>query len=306
MTAYYNYLYRTKQLQRIAKKQGMKLSDMDICTMIAEGEKDVSNRSEGSIELWMAQEEYDCLRGRPDYFFVNDLATFKGIYGAKFDASMVNLDKGIKCLSWPKGAQIDGIMAVGVMVTIMTNQQRKQLHDKFSKATGINLGKYSITRAETEGYISIAYASPHTPGMHCRLSVPFDVLAQVMKAETADQMMAALDNHITGIGMAENELNYQRKIAALAIKTLVYAQACPDKVSPGVPDKRAAHKQRINGRILNGIESHDNGAPTIVGYHFRQLRHEKYYKGEHKDKAIGSRWVFVEPYEKGLNANTIK
>ena len=303
--SYYNYQFRTHSLQRMSKKVlGVKQSLLEIWRMIGEDTKESDNH----MELWLAEEEFSALSGIPNYCFVSDLKTAQGIERATFQANSVVLENQIKFISWPKGYKIEGIMAKGCMVSVLDVQTRSDIHDEYTFKMKLPPTQYNTDRKETQGYVSINYESPHTAGMHCRLAIPFDILNDVIQAKDHNDMLAVLGRRIMGAGLTEIELKYQLAIAKACIKTLVYMQACPDKVTSGVPDKRAAGKQRVYGQIISGIDS-DAGTsnnPHIVGYFFRQLRHEKYYKGEHRNKPHGSRWVFVKPHERGLNAETVK
>ncbi len=302
--SYYNYQFRSHSMQRVSKKVlGHKQSLLEVWRMIGEQ----TSESDNHMELWLAEEEFSALSGIPNYYFVSDLKTAQGIERATFQASTVALENQIKFISWPKGYKIEGLMAKGCMVAVLDVPCRSMIHDEYTHKMKLSATNYKADREKTEGYISINYQSPHNAGMHCRLAIPFDALTDVIQAKDHNDMLAVLGSKIMGAGLTDSELKYQLAIAKACIKTLVYIQACPEKVTSGVPDKRAAGKQRVYGQIVNGIDSDagTSNSPHIVGYHFRQLRNEKYYKGEHKNKPQGSRWVFVKPHERGLNAKTV-
>ena len=226
--SYYNYQFRTHSMQRVSKKVlGHKQSLLEVWRMVGETSTDADKH----IELWLAQEEFAALTyGVPNYYFINDLKTAEGIERATFHAKSITLQNQIKFLSWPKGFKIDDVIAKGCMVAVLDSVERSHIHDDFTRRMKLPRTKYAVDRDETAGYISINYESPYSIGMHCRLSIPFDLLTPIVEAETHEDMLDILSNKLFGSGMNDTELRYQLALTKLCIKTLVYVQACPDKV----------------------------------------------------------------------------
>ena len=64
----------------------------------------------------------------------------------------------------------------------------------------------------------------------------------------------------------------------------------------GLWRKKFKHPSRAS--VIQFVEPRNK-----MRWHFRQLRHERYYRGDYSDLEVGSRWVFVCPEE---NENDIK
>lgn len=55
-------------------------------------------------------------------------------------------------------------------------------------------------------------------------------------------------------------------------------------------------------RVLNNELGEHLTGTTYVNPFFRNLIAERYYKGEHENKPVGSRWVLVKPHLRGTKA----
>lgn len=303
MASYYNYRFRAHGLMAIAKKHGNPLTLLDTFRLIAD-----TDTTDNEMEMYCMVEECVALTETPRFMFIDTLTVAKAIQKSSFQADKLALDNGIRFISFPKGLQVCGLPASGVMVSIGDYEERHLWHNAFFRAIKYPTPPYSFVQSDVTGYLSFTYPSPHEDGKHCKLNIPFESVAQFINAETTEDMVMAIRGQILGVELNNDEMLYQMNLAQLALKTLVYAQAMPEKVRRGVPDKRAGNnKTSILGEIVSAPDTikTTGSAPSSVGFHFRQLRHEKYYKGDHKDKTVGSRWVFIPPYERGMEAETL-
>lgn len=303
MSSYYNYRFRTYGLITTLKKElGKVATAKQIWRMCLD-----NYRNDGDeIDLFCMVEECVALAETPDFLFIDNLQLANVIQKSNFKADQITMNDGIQFISFPKGFKIEGNPANGVMFGWGNEKEREVWLQTLQYNCGAPITGYIIDEKFT-GYVSFTYNSPFEANVTCRLQIPFEHLARFIFAENAEEMSAILEGHILSQELDDKNKRYQLKLCQMVLKTLVYAQAMPDKVIRGCPDKRAGNnKFKHNSQILHAPENmHGSNAPTAVGYHWRQLSHEKYYKGEHKKKAIGSRWSFVKPHERGMKAHTI-
>ena len=313
MSTHNNYKFRIyshmASLKKMRKQQAyahvtMPKNANDMFKIYLEAE--AMNGEFSSFDLWLLEEEFISLKGEPQFYFIDQVATAETIAKSSFQAKQIALQDSVTHISFPKGYKINNLQAVGVMVSVGSIEARAEWHGDFFSTNQVSCPKYN-TSVETAGYVAINYADPLNANLHCRINVPFERLEAVLNASDYREAQEALNNTVIGTALTEDELIYQLEIARLAIKTMVYAQAMPDKVIAGVPDRKATPQGITPKASYITLPSSESGpqAPTSVGYFFRQLRNEKYYKGEHKHKPIGTRWIFVAPHKRGLHAETI-
>ncbi|MCP3921236.1 MAG: hypothetical protein GY714_01495 [Desulfobacterales bacterium] len=302
MSSYYNYKFRTHGLQSIFKKYGDKRTAKEIWGIALDAHKN----NGGDIEVFCMAEECVALAETPEFLFIDSVRLAEVIKRSKFNAESIALDEGITFLSFPKGFKIDGYPASGVMFGWGDFDARNLWLNTMQVNAGWPITGYEFPENVT-GYVSFSYQSPVEKDVTCRLQIPFEKLGKFIATDTVEEMRAALDDRVLGLQLDDEDYEYQLHICHITLKAMVYAQALPEKVVRGVPDKRAGNnKFKPSGHIIKASDNlGSESAPTEVGYHFRQLRHEKYYKGENKNKQIGSRWIFIPPYEKGMKAKTI-
>ena len=304
MSSYYNYRFRTHSLMSTHKKlYGYNVSAKEVWNSILENHDDTTD----SMEIVCMAEECVALAETPNFLFINNVKLAQAIQRSSFQAESLVLEEGIKFLSFPKGFQIDGRAAQGVMFAAGDCKERELWLHTMQFNAGSQITGYNMQEG-IDGYVSFTYNSPDEASVVCRLQIPTEKLPQFIAAETIEEMRAIFGHQHIGLPMDDVGHTYQLRICHMTLKALVYVQALPDKLFPGCPDKRAgANKFKPNGYVIkapDGLRNVSN--PNMVGYVFRNLQHEKYYKGEHKNKKLGSRWVFVEPYTRGMKAKTIK
>lgn len=304
MSSYYNYRFRTHGLIRAYKKQhGTSISEKAVWHTILSEYDPYTGDIMGVVCM---AEECVALSEKPNFLFIDNLKLAKAIQRSKFQSKALSLDEGIRFVSFPKGFQIENKPAQGVMFAWGSYEARKLWLNTMQVNSGSELTGYTFPK-NVGGYVSFTYNSPHKDNLMCRLQIPIEKLSEFVAAESIEEMQEILEHQHTGVQLDSEAHKYQLKICHMTLKTLVYEQAMPDKVVNGCPDKRAGdNKFKPVSFILKAPSSlNSSSAPSVVGYFFRQLSHEKYYKGKHKHKAHGSRWVFVAPYDKGMTSKTI-
>lgn len=307
---YNNYKFRTfthlSLLKKHAKQTGEKLPKtwQEFYPFFLENE---SLEDAGvEFEHIIFQEEFQALKYTPNFFFVEDISTAEIIKKGSFKAQELKIDRGVKFISFPKGFKVNNTQANGCMVAYNNHIGRLLWNQEYWNEYGLPAPQYC---SDDDGYLSITYVDPYEPKLHCRLNLPTDRIQQVLDAQNSDQLMKAIENEVIGSPLKPKELEYQLHLVQLVIKTLVYMMAMPEKCIDGIPEKKAT-PTNIKAKATYLKPPYEQAQydknPTTVGYHWRQLRHEKYYQKEHKNKEKGSRFIFIPPYEKGLSANTIK
>lgn len=304
MSSYYNYRFRTHTLMSTHKKlYGFQVSAKEVWKSILENNDDTAD----SMEIVCMAEECVALSETPNFLFIDTVKLAQAIQRSSFQAESLVIEEGIRFLSFPKGFQIDGKAAQGVMFAAGGCKDRELWLHTMQYNAGSQLTGYHMLEG-ISGYVSFTYNSPDEASVICRLQIPIEKLPQFIAAETIEEMRAIFGHQHIGLPMDDVGHNYQLRICHMTLKALVYVQALPDKLVSGCPDKRAGNnKFKPNSYIVKAPDGMlSPSGPSVVGYFFRQLRHEKYYKGEYKNKAVGSRWIFVSPHERGMKAKTIR
>jgi len=305
MSSYYNYRFRTHALMSTHKKMsGYKATAKDVWRIILEN---YNEEAGDTMEIVCMAEECVALADTPDFLFIDNVKLAQAIQRSSFQAESLVIEEGIRFLSFPKGFQIEGRPAQGVMIACGEFATRELWLHTMQYNAGSEITGYNFPMG-VKGYVSFTYNSPHEVNVVCRLQIPTEKLPQFIAANTIGEMQSIFGHKNIGLPLDDIGHNYQLSICHMTLKALVYAQAMPEKVVSGCPDKRAgANKFKPNSYIVKAPDGMlSSSGPNVVGYFFRQLRHEKYYKGEYKNHIVGSRWVFVSPHERGLKAQTIK
>lgn len=92
-------------------------------------------------------------------------------------------------------------------------------------------------------------------------------------------------------------------IGKIVLSLIIHISVHPEDLRNGFPNNYSSPKVHKRSEIHVRLCKSFHFSPQINSEksahfrsgHFRQLRHERYYQGEHKDKPIGSRWVSVNP-----------
>ncbi|MET4696697.1 hypothetical protein [Endozoicomonas lisbonensis] len=101
-------------------------------------------------------------------------------------------------------------------------------------------------------------------------------------------------------GLTDQELEQQYRLFKLVAALIIYTAAEPSALKAGFPSRYAKSKGEpvIQGNYSPktfGLVGKQQSSPKdhMRSFHYRQLTHERYYKGEYKDMTPGSRIVFV-------------
>ena len=251
------------------------------------------------------------------FVFPETLELMKAIETAKVDVTKAGayLPYDSCCISFPAGYKIDGLEVGGVLVTVMEKEQRQVMLDHFAKRTSSEC--YQVENGDEHevdyslGMIAVTYTLAKSAGGDGHISRLTWTIADLQELLTAKDV--DIPNLVHGYNAARfegvheiepYEKIYQAKLMKVISMLLIYCEAMPDKVRDGLPDKKATGYTNMaaKGKIVSMPSAKADGGtknPTLVSIHLRQLRHEKYYQGEHSHKPVGSRFVFVQPYLRG-------
>ena len=101
-------------------------------------------------------------------------------------------------------------------------------------------------------------------------------------------------------GLTEREMEQQYRLFKLVAALIIYTAAEPSALKAGFPSRYAKSKGEpvIQGNYSPktfGLVGRQKANPKdhMRSFHYRQLVHERYYRGEYKDMTPGSRIVFV-------------
>lgn len=243
----------------------------------------------------------------------------ESLYRAKFEISSAEHlkfpDKTFM-LSVPAGTQIDGYDIPPALVTWEPlDSTSENLYIPFANALGMNMGKGTPQLREgldpAKPSMSLLYELPGRNGRQ-RLNVHCDDLAKIIEADSAQAIHEIVGSFssTTYTNIEETGdlgLNIQARLVKLIVAMAVYHTATREEgtLLNGVPCQtmRFTRPKGKNYRFktLASISATRQGK-RIVGmehsehyrsWHFRQLRHARYYQGIHEGQPQGSRIVFV-------------
>lgn len=235
----------------------------------------------------LAREKQWVDAGSPTIFIENtDLA--HQLYSASFDAKDFNVEPPFKtfALSFPKGTVIEGITIQTALVSIMTIAE---CIEAGRDILGIDPMGFDLESSD-ELCISLnTVDGTYISCGHLYLSA-FEE--------------AMLKSRVNGEPISEREI-----LMKIALSLCVYHSATEgEKLEKGYPKswaKKSKVKNKANGRtmVLRGMgcgskpsntATHKERKITLKVPFFRNLRAARYYQGKHKNKPIGTRWVFVQ------------
>lgn len=251
------------------------------------------------IEL-MSEELYWVNEGSPVIFLENK-ALANSLYLASIDFKkqlIVAPPYKSFALSFPDKTVIDGIKLSCCLVSIMTRGEFVELS---KSALGFN---EPTPEAGDENDLYISIRCSHRSDQCDGTFVSLDKLDELEATYSED---CAPD--------IQKELKILTKIA---LSLCVYHSATDgEKLVSGYPKsavKLPKGKTRVDykGLTLCSPTPHkttgEQQTPRKIKYRipfFRNLRSPRFYKGKHKDKPLGSRWVWVKELDIGESFNTL-
>lgn len=309
----YNFLLGVfaRTLKKTYKR---KFSDVEVLKYVAE--------IQGKSFLYshaapLAEEDYWRNETTCPAIFPKDSTTLNKILKTKYKVTMMEgiappFESFILC--FPRGFTIEGVQMPGCLVTDMPVEKREEevIQNTYRKVYkgGIN------TEGEKEPFIAINFTKNSEELF--RVCVPRRRLPEVLASKSPKETESILGKLHTrgGFETPENVFFIQHHLLKIIAAIYVYAQAEPTAIVPGFPaDNRpnieGNNHKRCSDFTLGTVArqgSNDSPEAHYRSGHYRQLSNPIYYRGEHKDKPIGSRIVWVKDTYVGkeIDPHTLK
>ncbi len=253
--------------------------------------------------------------------FPSDLGVIEGLLNAKFDlkpGAQLTFPIDTFALFMPKGLKLAGQAAATCMVQIMTYRQRHEIASKYQKdITGLpGFNSKLVGAMPDDQAIFIFYSMLDTPEEINSITVSTDKLMHLLSISETTAFKEAIgfigprgncDFHT--IENTEAESAYQQQLLKLITAIFIYNSATKGKRltvgAPGIIANKLTDKNvKTISYKLTGKGSSTN-SHHVRGMHFRNLSHEKYYRGEYKDLKPSSRWIFIDQMDVGLKSMSL-
>ncbi len=227
----------------------------------------------------------------------------------------------------PAGFTTDGIQLPSFLVTWIPYQEMGSLVvEPFGRYIRMKDGAHvhlDIPRGSHS--ISICYRDPTNPSAYARVVIGDEQIPELLAVQDIHQFRTMLGHYGDGIGgvkdVDELDLRLQQTMLKLVAALGIYDMATEgNRIKPGFP---GGQQPKMMGKMPENemrFLTLKNATPKASSedsrgkdayyrtWHFRQLRDERYYKGEFEQYPRGSRYVFVSDTVVGqkLTAQTLK
>lgn len=248
-----------------------------------------------------------------------DEAILKRLYRAKFDITHtqhITFPQKSFVLAIPSGTIIDGVALQSALVSWYPfSKHSGDIFEPFGEWLGIPMGKGSPNLPD--GYnpdlpaITLAFKDASGNSAHTKIVAHCEHLPKILNAQSPAEILDVVGmfentNYEMVIRPDDDELKIQAILLKIVVALGVYYSATKDQgtVEKGMPTAKSRFNRPKQSFVrpfsLKGLikkEENDTvgeeSVTTDRTWHFRQLRHERYYKGQYSDWPIGSRIVFV-------------
>lgn len=208
-------------------------------------------------------------------------------------------------LAFPADLRFAGRPAHGCLITISHYDRDRMDHlKKFATQIGLPEATIQVPPRASDYIITINYNDHGNRNAYARQSVESNWVARYLACDSVDEYIAVCDElnefeYLGGIALNEDEHAYNYEMLRFVLRFLMYKKALPERIIEGMP---GVHRKEIEGEFsMNRTHKiiqpprhrSDSPAAHYRSWHFRQLSHEKFYKGEHEHLTPGSRVVFV-------------
>lgn len=260
-----------------------------------------------TMDFIVHSEEWHWLNSKKIVYYPGSLDVAASLSRAKFSArDAAAFYSGFESfmLAFPKGVMFNNKPAAGCLITIC--EQRKRALNFLSDFGKVVIGyEPEIKSNEIDGYtIGVNYQTPYTSLGITRLVLSSVILAELLACETVEEHIEVMARHddfdyAGGLELDAGEQAYQYELIRFILRFLMYKKALPERIEDGLPGihRKEAETEFSMGRSHRIIQpprtSKESPAAHYRSWHFRQLTHEKFYRGEHENLAPGSRVVFV-------------
>jgi len=193
-------------------------------------------------------------------------------------------------IALPKQTMFNGQKIQGLFVHYLTPERKDELVEQFNQDFAT---KTSLEGTGTGGpQLGICYQDPDGVG---RIVLNLDLwkLEWVLQAEDIDTYheLTGVDTSVFSYDLSDHERRTQFEILKFVIAFIVYIGAHENSVA-FMHDIKLPGSDK--GAVPASIHQVHQFRPTgSVRPHYRNLRHERYYRGRWEDWVPGSRWIPV-------------
>lgn len=248
------------------------------------------------------------------------------LFDARIDIQNVNcivMPHDSYVLAMPKGYSINGFEIPSVLITWHGPEGRDAIINNVTKAVfgkPVERDRKASAQWDHEHMLTMIYrmpfrgtfADPHLAvdniGTY-RVSIPASWIPDLLSSQSAAEFLQHLTRHgryseryNDTLDLSEEDAAQQYAIFKLVIMLAIYAHNYPGALKPGFPGKEPKFMEpRLHGKwrkstIEMSTDHSTRSGPEKTHYRswfFRQLMAPRYYKGEHENKPVGSRVIFV-------------
>lgn len=224
-------------------------------------------------------------------------------------------------LAVPRDFVFEGMRIPPVMVSTYTSEEQRQVVERFSKeVTGIQTDTQKVGRwyGDDIGIFTTFRINDYSTSgndMTYRANFAQRMIPDILRSKDVHEYREILGSfegkYFRGEDLTIDESRLQRAIIRLIAMLALYSHSYPDALHEGFPGKEPKHmeprlhdpwkKQTITMPSASALPEHDR-TYHYRSWHFRQLMSERFYKGEHAHRPVGSRIVFVRDSMVGRKA----
>jgi hypothetical protein len=265
-----------------------------------------------TMECMIHAEEYRWLStDQQVYFFeTSDMAynIMRGSYNLKDSAALYVKPESF-VLMLPDDFLIAGKKGSGLLVTVFNHALRgSEMFDKFFDALDVPRLPVHTKGEQGDFTVCVDYQEKIGSMEYMRCAMPNTYIEQVMKMNTLAEYKAFMTktncfDYFAGMTLSGAEQDYQFELMRLVCGFLVYKHALPERLRDGLPNAKVDYQEYTSQyfkkpKTTTICQPASNTSATdkqahYRSWHFRQLMADRFYKGEHEGKKIGSRIVFV-------------
>lgn len=316
---YLVYLTNTREALKSLKMAGLKLSKNDplkkqlelfdmamLQSAIAAGQSvpelaaSIAGRTLLQERIWMSSERTTLFLDSPE--LVENLLKAR----FSFEDLPVPAEPFTFAIAVPDGYRHQGFAQSPILVTVgacrALEQEQFNVAGKIWGMDGVHADRKGNSLA-----VMLTQRAPNSPKPelgHAYLSSYYTgegLEALVRSGSQEFSEIVTSNNDLLNLTPDEQENSLLVTSVRLALAAWVYWSACPESVITGTP---AVSYQDGDAPTLGKFKGLQMSAPRKPGgerevgehhrrWHFRQLRDQRYYQGEHAERAPGSRWLLI-------------
>lgn len=223
-------------------------------------------------------------------------------------------------LNFPSDVKFDGRPAQAVLVTLSAPPIRAtEFVYPYLQWMGAK-GRPTVETFKADFSINLAYQeSGGHEFEYFRCCIGSDMIPKYLETKTGeewDTLMREYNqfHYLQGATLDSANEHYQYELVRFVLNFLLYKKALPERIREGLPgiNRREVETPFITNRdhfvIQPPGQTRESPTSHYRSWHFRQLLHSRFYRGEYEHMVPGSRVVFVSDSFVGLNAdhNTIE